>query len=58
LPTTLELAGGLKNPETIKGIQQDSVQGTSLAYSFNDAGRLRGTWFQHYYIFGSRSIYL
>jgi arylsulfatase len=56
LPTTLELAG-LKIPKTIKGIQQDSVQGTSLAYSFNDAGAASRHLVQHYYIFGSRSIY-
>ena len=56
LPTTLELAG-LKAPKTIKGIQQDSVQGTSLAYSFNDAGAASRHLVQHYYIFGSRSIY-
>src|SRR5258708_1103756 len=36
LPTTLELAG-LKIPKTTKGIAQDSIQGTTLAYSFADA---------------------
>ena len=56
LPTTLELAG-LKIPKTIRGIAQDSVQGTSLAYSFDDARASSRHLVQHYYIFGSRSIY-
>jgi len=56
LPTTIELAG-LKIPKTIKGIAQDSIQGTSLAYSFADARAASRHLVQHYYIFGSRSIY-
>ncbi|MDO6429462.1 arylsulfatase [Flavitalea sp. BT771] len=56
LPTTLELVG-LAKPEFIRGIKQDSVQGTSLAYSFNDGGAASRHLVQHYYIFGSRSIY-
>jgi len=56
LPTTLEFAG-IKNPEYIRGIKQDSIQGTSLVYSFNDSKALSRHIVQHYYIFGSRSIY-
>jgi arylsulfatase A-like enzyme len=56
LPTTLELAG-LKIPQYIRGIRQDSIQGTSLAYSFDDAKAASRHLVQHYYIFGSRSIY-
>ena len=56
LPTTIELAG-LKTPQIIRGIGQDSIQGTSLAYSLNDAGAASRHLVQHYYIFGSRSIY-
>jgi arylsulfatase len=56
LPTTLELVG-LTKPEFIRGIRQDSVQGTSLAYSFNDGAAASRHLVQHYYIFGSRSIY-
>jgi arylsulfatase len=56
LPTTLELAG-LKTPKYIRGIAQDSIQGTSLAYSFDDARATSRHLVQHYYIFGSRSIY-
>lgn len=56
LPTTLEFAG-IKAPEYIRGIKQDSIQGTSLLYSFNDAKAASRHLVQHYYIFGSRSIY-
>jgi len=56
LPTTLEFAG-LKLPEAIRGIKQDSLQGVSLAYSFANAQAPSRHLIQHYYIFGSRSIY-
>jgi arylsulfatase A-like enzyme len=56
LPTTLEFAG-LKKPESIRGIKQDSIQGTSLVYSFDNARAPSRHLVQHYYIFGSRSIY-
>jgi len=56
LPTTLELLG-IKAPEYIKGIKQDTIQGTSLAYSINDAKAASRHTTQYYYIFGSRSIY-
>jgi arylsulfatase A-like enzyme len=56
LPTTLELTG-IKAPEYIKGIKQDSIQGTSLAYSINDANAASRHKIQYYYIFGSRAIY-
>jgi arylsulfatase len=56
LPTTLEVLG-IHKPEAIRGIRQDSVQGTSLAYSFGDAKAASRHKVQHYYIFGSRSIY-
>ncbi len=56
LPTTVEFAG-LKIPKTIRSIRQDSIEGTSLAYSFDDAKAASRHLVQHYYIFGSRSIY-
>lgn len=56
LPTTLEFIG-LKAPEVIRGIKQDSIQGTSLVYSFDNALAASRHTIQHYYIFGSRSIY-
>ncbi|MFT3702084.1 MAG: sulfatase-like hydrolase/transferase [Agriterribacter sp.] len=56
LPTTLELIG-LKAPEKIREIQQDTIQGISLAYSFNNADAASKHNTQYYYIFGSRAIY-
>jgi len=56
LPTTLELIG-LNVPEYIRGIKQDTLQGTSLAYSLNDPAAASRHRLQYYYIFGSRSIY-
>ncbi len=56
LPTTLELTG-IKAPKYIRSVKQDSIQGTSLAYSINDAKAASKHIVQHYYIFGSRSIY-
>ncbi|MDP4272505.1 MAG: sulfatase-like hydrolase/transferase, partial [Bacteroidota bacterium] len=56
LPTTLDLVG-VKAPEQLKGIKQDTIQGTSLAYSLNDAKAPTHHTTQYYYIFGSRSIY-
>ncbi|UAY52039.1 arylsulfatase [Ferruginibacter albus] len=56
LPTTLDLTG-IKAPEYIKSVKQDVIQGTSLAYSIDDAKAASKHTIQHYYIFGSRSIY-
>ncbi len=56
LPTTLELVG-VKTPEQIRGIQQQPVEGTSLAYSIDDSNAQTRHTMQYYYIFGSRSIY-
>lgn len=56
LPTTLEIAG-IQQPEAIRGIRQDSVQGISLAYSITDATAASHHKVQYFYIFGSRAIY-
>lgn len=56
LPTTLDIIG-LKRPEYIRSVKQDTLQGTSLYYSFNDAKAASQHHIQHYYIFGARSIY-
>jgi len=56
LPTTLDLIG-IKVPEEIRGIKQDPIEGTSLAYSIDDAKSQSRHTEQYYYIFGSRSIY-
>ncbi len=56
LPTTLDLVG-VKAPEQIRGIKQQAIEGTSLAYSIDDAKAASRHTLQYYYIFGSRSIY-
>ena len=38
LPTILE-AAGLPLPETVDGVTQQRIEGTSMRYSFDDAGR-------------------
>jgi arylsulfatase len=55
-PTTLDLVG-VKAPEQIRGINQIPIEGTSLAYSIDDAKATSRHTLQYYYIFGSRSIY-
>lgn len=56
LPTTLDLLG-IKTPDQIKGVKQDAIEGTSLAYSIDDAKAPSRHTLQYYYIFGARSIY-
>jgi arylsulfatase A-like enzyme len=56
LPTTLDLVG-LKAPGQIRGIQQQEIEGTSFAYSIDDAKAASRHTLQYYYIFGARSIY-
>jgi arylsulfatase len=56
LPTTLDLIG-IKVPDEIRGIKQQPIEGTSLAYSIDDAKAPTRHTLQYYYIFGSRSIY-
>ncbi|WP_051313099.1 arylsulfatase [Sporocytophaga myxococcoides] len=55
-PTTVELTG-IKPQSVIKGIQQKPIEGTSLAYSLNDASAASKHTVQYYNIFGSRAIY-
>jgi arylsulfatase len=56
LPTTLEFLG-IHAPDQIRGIAQDTLQGTSLVYSFGDKTAPSRHTEQYYYIFGARSIY-
>lgn len=56
LPTTLDLVG-IKAPAQIRGVQQQPIEGTSLAYSIDDAKAPSRHTLQYYYIYGSRSIY-
>ena len=55
-PTTLDILG-IKAPEKIRGIQQQPIEGTSFAYSIDDAKAPTRHTLQYYYIFGARSIY-
>jgi arylsulfatase len=56
LPTTLDILG-VKAPEAIREIKQDTIQGYSFSNSLNDAQVASSHKIQHYYIFGARSIY-
>ena len=56
LPTTLDITG-IKAPEQIRNIKQDTLQGVSLAYSFDNAKAPSRRTQQYYYIFGARAIY-
>jgi arylsulfatase len=56
LPTTLEVTG-VPFPESIKGIKQDTLQGNSLVYSFDNAKATSRHTEQYYYIFGNRAVY-
>jgi arylsulfatase A-like enzyme len=55
-PTTLALTG-IKAPDEIRDVKQQPIEGTSLAYSFEDAKAPSRHTVQYYYIYGSRSIY-
>jgi arylsulfatase len=55
-PTVLELTG-IAQPDKIRGVAQDPLHGTSLAYSFTDAQAPSRHTQQYYTIFGNRSIY-
>lgn len=56
LPTTLDILG-VKAPESIREIKQDTIQGYSFFNSLNDAKAISNHKIQHYYIFGARAIY-
>src|ERR1700678_4127501 len=56
LPTTLDVVG-IKAPDQIRGIKQQEIEGTSCAYSIDDAKAPARHTLQYYYMFGSRSIY-
>ncbi|WP_426484455.1 arylsulfatase [Flavobacterium sp. 2] len=56
LPTTLDIVG-VKAPESIKGIKQDIIQGSSLYASLDNAKAESLHKVQYYYIFGNRAIY-
>ena len=55
-PTILE-AAGLPEPTIVNGIEQRPMDGTSLVYSFNDAGAAEKHITQYFEITGNRAIY-
>ncbi len=56
LPTVEEFLH-IPQPASIRGIVQDSLQGTSLVYSFDHKDAPSRHTEQYYYIFGARSVY-
>ncbi|MEI6780106.1 MAG: arylsulfatase [Verrucomicrobiota bacterium] len=55
-PTVLE-AAGLPQPESVNGMQQDPIEGTSMLYSFNEANVPEQHNVQYFEIMGNRGIY-
>jgi len=55
-PTVLEVAG-LPEPKVVNGVPQTPIEGTSLAYSFNDAKAAERHTMQYFEMFGNRAIY-
>jgi arylsulfatase len=55
-PTVYEVAK-IPAPNMVNGIQQDPVEGTSLAYTFNDANAPEQHKVQYFEMFGNRGVY-
>jgi arylsulfatase A-like enzyme len=55
-PTIYEVAK-VPAPTTVNGIKQDPIEGTSLAYTFNDAKAPEQHIVQYFEMFGNRGIY-
>ena len=55
-PTVLELAG-LPQPTSVNGVQQQPIEGVSMAYSFDDADASERHTTQYFEILGNRGIY-
>ena len=55
-PTILE-AANLPEPKVVNGTPQTPIEGTSMLYSFNDAGAKERHTTQYFEIFGNRAIY-
>ncbi len=54
--TILEVAG-LPEPLSVNGVQQQPLEGVSMAYSFNDAKAAERHETQYFEMFGNRGIY-
>ena len=55
-PTVYEVAG-IPAPKEVNGIPQAPIEGTSLAYTFNDAGAKERHSLQYFEMMGNRAIY-
>ena len=55
-PTVYEVTK-LPAPKMVNGIQQDPIEGTSLAYTFNNANAAEKHKVQYFEMFGNRAIY-
>ncbi|GAA2395360.1 arylsulfatase AtsD [Nonomuraea africana] len=56
LPTVLEITG-LPEPYSVDGVAQRPIEGTSMRYSFDDAGAEDRHTTQYFEMFGNRGIY-
>lgn len=56
VPTILEVTG-IKPPETVNGVRQQPIEGTSLAYSFADPNAAERHTTQYFEMLGNRGIY-
>lgn len=55
-PTVYEISG-IPAPNTVNGIEQDPIEGTSLAYSFTNAQAPERHIVQYFEMFGNRGVY-
>ena len=55
-PTIFEVTK-IPAPKMVNGIEQDPIEGTSLAYTFNDAGATEQHKVQYFEMFGNRGVY-
>jgi arylsulfatase A-like enzyme len=55
-PTVLEVAG-LPEPKVVNGVPQTPIEGTSMAYSFNNADAAERHTIQYFELFGNRALY-
>ncbi len=55
-PTIYEISK-IPAPKMVNGIEQDPIEGTSLAYSFNDAGAPEQHKVQYFEMLGNRGVY-
>jgi arylsulfatase len=55
-PTVLEVAG-LPEPKVVNGVPQIPIEGTSMAYTFNNADAAEQHTIQYFEMFGNRALY-